>query len=156
MRWFEIERKFLVWCLPDNLRNYKHEEIRQWYFVLKENIEERIRHRWDKYYYTKKIWHWEVRKEYETEISKKKFEKLRPKTFWKRIYKTRYIIPYWNFYIELDVYRKNLEWLIVAEIEFNSKEESKSFQLPERFWEEITNKDKYKNKNLIFKTFNEI
>jgi CYTH domain-containing protein len=156
MDWFEIERKFLVSELPDNLENYQHDEIQQWYFVLEDNVEERIRHRWNRFYHTKKVWHWEVREEYESKITKEEFNLLWPKTEWKRIYKTRYIIPYNNLKIELDIYHNKLEWLIVCEVEFNNEEESKNFKIPNRFWPEITNNDNYKNRNLIFLDFDKI
>ena len=156
MDWLEIERKFLVPKLPDNLENYKHDEIEQWYFILEKDTEERIRHRWNRFYHTKKVWHWKIREEYENEITEKEFNQLRDKTQWKRIYKTRYVIPYNNHKIELDIYHGKLEWLIVCEIEFDNEEESKKFVFPERFWEEITNDDNYKNRNLIFSSFDKI
>ncbi len=152
----EIERKFLVSELPKNLEIYHHDEIEQWYFVLEENIEERIRHRWNKYYHTKKVWHWEVREECESEITKEEFDLIWQKTEWKRIYKTRYVIPYNNHNIELDIYHDNLEWLIVCEIEFHNIEESKTFIFPKRFWKEITNDENFKNRNLIYKEYNEL
>lgn len=156
MDWFEIERKFIVSELPKNLESYKHDDIEQWYFVLEENTEERIRHRWNKFYHTKKVWHWEIREEYENEISKEEFDSMWPKTQWKRVYKTRYVIPYNSHNIELDIYHGKLEWLIVCEIEFNNEKESKNFIFPDRFWKEITNDDKFKNRNLIFSTFSKI
>lgn len=156
MNWLEIERKFLIQALPDNLKNYKHFEIQQWYFVLAKNIEERVRHKWNSYYYTKKIWYWEVRNEYEIKISKEKFDNLRSKTDWKRIYKTRYLIPYNNNIIELDIYKWDLKWLMVAEVEFWSSKELENFKIPQRFWEDITNNNKYKNRNLVSKIFSEI
>lgn len=156
MDWLEIERKFLISKLPKNLDNYHHDEIEQWYFLLEENVEERVRHRWNKFYHTKKVWYWEVREEYESEITKKEFDSIWPKTEWKRIYKTRYIIPYNNHKIELDIYHDKLEWLVVCEIEFNSEKESKNFVSPDRLWKEITYNDKYKNRNLIFQSFEQL
>ena len=154
MDWFEIERKFIVSELPKNLESYKHDDIEQWYFVLEENTEERIRHRWNKFYHTKKVWHWEIREEYENEISKEEFDSIWPKTQWKRVYKTRYVIPYNSHNIELDIYHGKLEWLIVCEIEFKDKEESKIFVFPKRFWKEITDNENFKNRNLVFKDYN--
>lgn len=156
MDWLEIEKKFLVSKLPDNLENYHHDEIQQWYFVLEENIEERVRHRWNNFYHTKKIWYWEVREEYEKEITKENFDFLWPKTEGKRIFKTRYLIPYDMYTIELDIYHDKLDWLVVAEIEFDTLEQSNLFIKPKWFWEEITNDNKYKNRNLIFTDFEKI
>jgi len=156
MNSFEIERKFIVSHLPADFDSYNHEEIEQWYFVLEENIEERICHRWNKYYHTKKVWHWVVREEYENEITKEEFDSIWPKTEWKRIYKTRYVIPYKNHNIELDIYHRKLEWLIVCEIEFKDMEESKNFVLPKRFWKEITDNENLKNRNIVYKEYNKL
>ena len=104
----------------------------------------------------KKVWHWEIREEYENEISKEEFDSIWPKTQWKRVYKTRYVIPYNSHNIELDIYHGKLEWLIVCEIEFNNEKESKNFIFPDRFWKEITTDNNFKNRNLIFKNFKEL
>ena len=148
--WLEIERKFLIdgKNLPNNLDNFQHEKIEQWYLSITNDREERIRHRWDKYYHTIKTWLWEVRWEDEHQITKDNFEALWPKTKWLRIEKTRYIIPYNNHKIELDIYEWLNKWLIVAEIEFNDKENCDSFEHPDWFGEDVTDNPKYKNRNL--------
>ncbi len=151
MNWLEIEKKFLVDLnkIPFELNDYQSDEIEQWYLFIDDQKEERIRHRWNRFYYTTKTWIWEVRWEDEHEISKDEFYCLWPKTLWFRLEKIRYLVPYKWYTIELDVYRGNLTWLSVAEIEFESKNECDMFEYPDWFGEDVTDNPKYKNRNLI-------
>lgn len=150
--WLEIERKFKISedKLPSNYKEYPCDKIEQWYLIIKEEREERIRHRWNRYYYTTKTWLWEVREEDEYEITSQEFESLWEKTVWKRIEKIRYLIPYNEKTIELDIYQWKNKWLIIAEIEFNSLDEADNFIFPDWFWEDVTNNPSYKNRNLIW------
>jgi len=50
--------------------------------------------------------------------------------------------------VELDVYRGLLEGLVVAEVEFESAEESRRFAPPTWFGDEVTNNKHYKNSSL--------
>ena len=65
-----------------------------------------------------------------------------------RLQKIRYLIPYKGHEIELDIYKWNLQWLIVAEIEFQSNDECENFEYPERFGKDVTNDIEFKNRNL--------
>ena len=64
------------------------------------------------------------------------------------IKKIRYFIPDGNFTIELDIFKGNLEGLIIAEVEFNSIYDIDKFKIPLWFGLEVTNDERYKNKNL--------
>ncbi|MCH7950556.1 MAG: CYTH domain-containing protein [Candidatus Dadabacteria bacterium] len=145
----EIERKFLVKELPADLENYPHSEIIQGYLIITDNdIEVRIRKKGDKYFETVKAGSGLVRKESEKEITKEVFFDHWPLTEGKRVEKVRYEIEYGGKLIELDIYSGDLEGLVVAEVEFDSEEESVSFTPPEWFGEEVTHDERYKNKNL--------
>ncbi len=145
----EIERKFLVKELPADLENYPHNEIIQGYLIITDNdIEVRIRKKGDKYFETVKAGSGLVRKESEKEITKEVFFDHWPLTEGKRVEKVRYEIEYGGKLIELDIYSGDLEGLVVAEVEFDSEEESVSFTPPEWFGEEVTHDERYKNKNL--------
>lgn len=148
--WLEIEKKFLIEekNLPKNLESYHFDEIEQWYLSITDDREERIRHRWDKYYHTIKIGTGQVRQEIEKEITKVEFDSLRAKANKIRLQKIRYLIPYKGHEIELDIYKWNLQWLIVAEIEFQSNDECENFEYPERFGKDVTNDIEFKNRNL--------
>lgn len=135
---FEIERKFLIKKIPNDIEQFPHKEILQWYFndpTTGKSI--RIRHIWEEYKVTKKKWHGLVREEIEDTISKEEFDQLRFQVENHFLEKTRYYIPYEWLTIELDVY-KNLQGLKTAEVEFTSKRDAKKFVAPEWFGEELT------------------
>ena len=54
------------------------------------------------------------------------------------INKDRYIIPYKNHKIELDIFKEKYEGIIFAEIEFESVEIARKFELPGWFGKEIS------------------
>ena len=145
----EIERKFLVKKLPDNLKQYPFEKIRQGYiYINPDGSEERLRSKGGRLYRTHKSGGFEIREEKEIEISKKEFEADWPKTANRVIEKTRYYIPFKNIKIELDIYIGKLDGLVVVEVEFDSEEQSRSFNPPDWFDMEVTNDANFKNKNL--------
>lgn len=145
----EIEKKFLLKKLPEDLKQYPNNKIYQGYIVITDDdIEVRVRKKGGKYFQTiKKGWGLE-RSETEIELGEKQFEMLWPLTDGKRVEKIRYEIDYGDKVIELDIYSGTLEGLITAEIEFQSVDESKDFIKPDWFGKEITDDERYKNKNL--------
>ena len=145
----EIERKFLVKELPPELDRYPHTEITQGYTIITENgVEVRIRKRGGRYYQTVKSGSGLVRNENESEISEEEFVEHWPDTKGKRIEKVRYEIKHDDVTIELDIYSGDLDGLAVAEVEFDSEEDSKLFIPPEWFDREVTHDERYKNSNL--------
>jgi CYTH domain-containing protein len=56
-----------------------------------------------------------------------------------------------GYQLELDVYQGSLAGLVVAEIEFESVEESQRFSLPSWFGTEVTEDKHYKNSHLAMK-----
>lgn len=145
----EIERKFLIRSLPDNLEQYPHKEIIQGYLaIVADGTEVRLRKKGDKYVQTVKGEGDEKRPEAEEEITAKQFNKFWPVTKGKRVEKTRYEIPHENGVIELDIYHGDLDGLITAEMEFDTDEDSKNFNPPSWFDEEVTKNKDYKNQSL--------
>lgn len=145
----EIERKYLVHTPPENLDQYPKEEIVQGYIVIApDGTEVRLRRKGIKFYLTVKGGGTEVRPETEIKITEEQFNILWPTTAGKRIEKTRYKIPHKNKNIELDIYHGNLRGLITAEVEFANEDESKQFEPPQWFGEEVTKRLEYKNQNL--------
>jgi len=143
----EIERKFLVEN-PPGLENFSSEEILQGYLLITDEKEIRIRKKGNNYYQAVKVGRGLKRQEIEREIGMFQFEDTWPETEGRRIVKRRYMIYYDAMLIELDVYSGNLTGLITAEVEFKSEEESRLFEPPPWFGPEVTNDDRYKNKNL--------
>lgn len=145
----EIERKFLVKSLPENLEQYSSKEITQGYIAVSEDgTEIRLRKKGDKHFQTVKSGGGKVRTEVEIEITKEQFDSLWGTTEGKRIEKIRYVIPHEGAKIELDVYHGKLEGLTTVEVEFDSVEASDGFDPPEWFGREVTEDRKYKNQSL--------
>ncbi|MBQ8278493.1 MAG: CYTH domain-containing protein [Roseburia sp.] len=143
----EIERKFLIHTLPENLESYPHKEIEQGYINREPVV--RIRRSDDKYILTCKGQGLMVREEFELPLSKEAFEHLKPKTDGIFIEKTRYLIPYdENLTIELDIFHGKLAPLVLAEVEFENEEAALAFVPPAWFGEDVTHSAKYHNSNL--------
>lgn len=147
----EIERKFLIHTLPQNLDTYPRKEIEQGYINRDPVI--RIRRQDDAYILTCKGQGFLVREEFELPLSKEAFEHLKPKTDGIFIEKTRYLIPYNDkLTIELDLFHGKLAPLVLAEVEFSSVEEANAFLPPAWFGEDVTNSPEYHNSNLSIVT----
>lgn len=86
-------------------------------------------------------------------LSQRQFEEFWKYTENQRIEKTRYLIPYKHYIIEIDIYHKNLEGLIIAEVEFETIKDSKEFKPPTWLGQDVTTDVKYKNKNLSIANF---
>jgi cellulose biosynthesis protein BcsQ/CYTH domain-containing protein len=145
----EIERKFLVNEIPEDLYKHPSSHITQGYLeVTDDETEVRIRGKEGRFFKTMKSGRGLERKEIETEIGIEAYNELWPKTIGMRIEKRRYEIPYEGHVIELDMYLGNLSGLVVAEVEFESVEESARFMPPSWLGREITDDARYKNRNL--------
>ncbi|HVY55081.1 MAG TPA: AAA family ATPase [Thermodesulfobacteriota bacterium] len=145
----EIERKFLVNEIPEDLYKYPSSHISQGYLeVTDDETEVRIRGKEGRFFKTVKSGQGLERKEIETVIGDEAYNELWPKTAGRRIEKRRYEVPYEAHVIELDIYLGDLAGLIVAEVEFESVEESTRFMPPQWFGREVTDDSRYKNRNL--------
>ncbi len=153
----EIERKFLVYSLPEDLFNFQYELIRQGYLAIENNgTEVRVRQQDNLYTLTVKSDGLLSRQELEINIDQNQFNTLWIGTESKRIEKKRYKYPYqeknnnnWHkHFIELDIYDGELSGLVIAEIEFNNEDEAHNFVPPNWLDKEVTMIMSYKNKNL--------
>jgi CYTH domain-containing protein len=140
---YEIERKFLVRKLPRDFSKYPNKDIVQGYLPVS-GAAVRFRRCGDTYFETVKIGRGKKRVEAEVEITKEQFGKLWPATD-SHIEKTRYVIPYNGFNIELDYYHGRMEGMLVAEVEFSSVRECDSFIPPEWFGKEVTEDGRFSN-----------
>lgn len=139
----EIERKFLIGRLPDQLEKYPFSEIEQAYLNEKPVI--RIRKSGDRYILTVKGEGVLAHEEYELPLSEESFLHLMAKADGRIIRKTRYKIPYGNYTIELDLFHGDFEGLQLAEVEFPSIEEAENFTPPDWFAEDVTYDPAYRN-----------
>ena len=143
----EIERKFLIKKLPDNLTSYKARKIEQAYLCTDPVV--RVRRDNDEYYLTYKSKGMIVREEYNLPLTKEAYGHLLAKADGNIITKTRYEIPEKdNLTIELDVFEGKFDGLLLAEVEFASEEEALAYIPPEWFGEDVSNSTKYHNSTL--------
>ena len=141
----EIERKFKVFALP-NLSEYKYHEIEQAY--INDDPVIRVRREDDTYYMTYKGSGMLAREEYNLPLNKESYDNLSGYTKHRIISKRRYLIPYGDHTIELDIFKGELEGLVIAEVEFDSVDEANGFTAPDWFSEDVTYDKNYHNSNL--------
>lgn len=143
----EIERKYLIEHLPFDLNFYPHKLIEQAYLCIDPVV--RIRREDEEYYLTYKGKGFLVREEYNLPLSKEAYIHLLTKADGNIITKKRFLIPIDNrLTIELDVFDKPFDSLLLAEVEFSSKEEANTFLPPDWFGEDVTFSKKYHNSSL--------
>ena len=144
----EIERKFVVEELPENLP--PGERVEQGYLaVAPDGTEVRVRRRDGRCTLTIKSGPAHVRVEEELEIDGRRFESLWALTEGRRIAKTRHVVPLdGGLQAELDVYAEALAGLRVAEVEFPSAADSEAFSPPGWFGRELTGDARYANQSL--------
>src|SRR5262249_8520940 len=108
----------------------------------------RLRRKDGKFFQTIKAGKGLQRDEIQVELSGKPFRKLWPATRGRRLEKTRHILKRQGRTIEIDIYRKKLSGLKVAEGEFKTSKQAERFSPPEWFGKEVTGDKAYKNANL--------
>lgn len=143
----EIERKYLIDKLPENLSSYACHKIEQAYLSTAPVV--RIRRQDEDYILTYKSKGLMVREEYNLPLTKESYEHLKPKADGIILSKTRYLIPLTDILtIELDVFDAPYEGLCLAEVEFPDEESANTFVAPKWFGEDVTFSSKYHNSTL--------
>ena len=162
----EIERKFKINKLPDNLEDYRFHMIEQAYLNIHPVI--RIRQQDEEYYLTYKGQGLLVREEYNLPLTKEAYEHLKTKADGNIISKKRYLIPLdsscfletallseeernTSLTIELDVFDSPFAPLVLAEVEFPDKITALNYQKPAWFGPEVTNQSTFQNSVLSTK-----
>lgn len=159
----EIERKYTLKSLPENLESYPCKVIEQAYLNVAPVV--RVRRSNDSYYLTYKGGGLMAREEYNLPLNKESYEHLRTKADGNIISKKRYVIPLENpqfddsyspdvmpnLMIELDVFDEPFAPLIMAEVEFPSIEMANAFIQPEWFDKDVTMDTNYHNSNMAMK-----
>lgn len=146
MKSYEIERKYLVKQVPENLASYPFHEIEQGYLCTEPVV--RIRRQDEEYYLTYKSKGLMIREEYNLPLTEDAYFHLREKIDGRLISKRRYLIPLDPYTIELDVFHFPKDDLILAEVEFPSEEDALTFTPPDWFGEDVTNSSLYHNSRL--------
>lgn len=150
----EIERKFLVSRLPDDLDQYKYHLIEQGYLSSGAPVV-RVRRQDDEYYMTYKGTGLMAREEYNLPLSKEVYEHLLEKADGNIIKKKRYLIPIegTGLIVELDIFNEPFAPLILAEVEFESIEQANNFEMLDWFSKDVTENKEYHNSNMSRKIF---
>lgn len=154
----EIERKFLLKHIPENLDSYPYRLIEQAYLNVTPVI--RIRRQDDQYYMTYKGSGMMSREEYNLPLNQEAYEHLLPKADGNVISKKRYLIPLSQeeinpeclsllgdtaLIIELDEFAPPFAPLLLAEVEFPNEEAARAFRMPNWFAEDVTQDVRYHN-----------
>lgn len=142
----EIERKFIVKQLPENLSDYPYHVIEQAYLNTDPVV--RVRRQDEDFYMTYKGKGLMAREEYNLPLNRLSYEHLKEKADGNIISKKRYLIPCAPYTIELDIFEAPFAPLVIAEVEFPGIEEAHAFVPPEWFAEDVTNDPAYHNSNM--------
>ena len=143
----EIERKYLIRTLPDQLDSYPHTHIEQGYLCTAPVV--RIRRDGDQYYLTYKSSGLLMREEYNLPLDEASYQHLLPKADGDVLSKTRYRIPLHDgLTAELDIFHGCLEGLVMAEVEFEDLQSAESFTPPQWFGKDVTRDSRYHNSSM--------
>lgn len=142
----EIERKFTVKQLPDDLDRYPRKRIEQAYLCTDPVV--RVRRKGEEYWLTCKGKGFLVREEFELPLSEEAYRHLMEKADGVVIRKDRYHIPFGTHTVELDVFDDPYDGLVIAEVEFSSVEQACAFVPPDWFDHDVTEDPKYSNATL--------
>ena len=147
----EIEKKYRVKYLPENLDQYEKKVIEQGYLCTNPVV--RIRKSNEEYILTYKSKFGidpkldqlaKVCNEVEVPLNESGYEHLRTKIDYKMVSKVRYIIPLENgLKAELDIFGGHLEGLTIVEVEFPDEEAIPSFVEPEWFGEDVSQEKRF-------------
>ena len=148
----EIERKFLIRELPAGLEDYPSVIIEQTYLSTPGTPPVvRVRRYGGKCLLTIKKRDKDnpmVCGEVEFPIGRNHYLPLKAMGGGHDLEKRRHMIPLGNLTIELDIFGGKLSGLIIAEVEFPSRERADSFEVPEWFGREVTGDIRYSNNSL--------
>lgn len=140
----EIERKFLLKTIPENLYSYPYHRIEQGYLCVAPVV--RIRKQDEEYYLTYKGKGKMAREEHNLPLYATSYAHLREKVDGILIKKTRYLVPIHDgLTAEVDVFEEPHRGLHLAEVEFESIEQANAFTPPEWFGEDVTEDSHYHN-----------
>lgn len=161
----EIEKKYTIKHLPDNLEEYPCKVIEQAYLNTEPVV--RVRKSNDTYTLTYKGSGLMTRAEYNLPLDEASYKHLLEKADGNIIAKKRYVIPLENprfadgftpaeelsLRIELDIFEPPFAPLIMAEVEFPDTQTADAFLPPAWFAEDVTENPKYHNSNMSKQVF---
>jgi CYTH domain-containing protein len=145
----EIERKFLVDGVPEEVAWDAGDALRQGYLALDGDTEVRLRLHGDgAAVLTLKRGGGRVRAEEELEVGAEQAGRLWALTEGRRVEKVRHRAEVGGATVELDVYGGDLDGLVVAEVEFPDEAAAQGWAPPPWVVREVTDDEAYKNRAL--------
>src|SRR5437899_3305843 len=143
----EIERKFLVDRVPDEMQPVAVRSLVQGYLLERhQGLEVRVRRADDECTLTLKSGSGMVRAEEEIPIEPDRFERLWPLTDGRRIEKLRHVFALPDgLQAEVDVYAGALHGLLTAEVEFGSEDAAQRFVAPAWMGRDVSGDPRYSN-----------
>lgn len=162
----EIERKFTVKYLPEDLAQYPCHTIEQAYLNTDPVV--RIRRQDDEYYLTYKGKGLLAREEYNLPLNRDSYYHLREKADGNVITKRRYVIPIEHpafssdytgqadrisLFVELDLFKPPFAPLVIAEVEFPDEASANAFLPLDWFSQDVTQDPAYHNSVLSRRVF---
>lgn len=147
----EIERKFLLNKLPDNLETYEKIDLEQAYISTEPviRVRKKVSAKSEKYILTVKSTGLMSRQEFELDMEEKAYNNLIHKADGNIIPKSRYLIPLEKgLTLELDVFHGIFDGLVMGEIEFPDEETAKKYTPPEFISEEVTFDTRFHNSTM--------
>ena len=152
----EIERKYAVNALPEDLSQFMNKRIEQGYLCHNPTI--RIRKSNEDFILTYKSKFGvesvgdngpAVNNEVELQLTEEAYLTLRNKTDGNMVYKTRYLIPLWDHLTaELDIFEGLLQGLVIVEVEFPDLESANQFKAPSWFGKDLSSDKRFTNYHL--------
>ena len=147
----EIERKFLLNKIPDNLETYEKIDLEQAYISTEPviRVRKKVSAKSEKYILTVKSTGLMSRQEFELDMEEKAYNNLIHKADGNIISKSRYLIPLdKELTLELDVFHGIFDGLVMGEIEFPDEETAKKYTPPEFISEEVTFDTRFHNSTM--------
>ncbi len=147
----EIEKKYLLNNLPDNLENYENYTIEQAYLsdapVVR--VRKKISSSENVFFLTVKSSGMFAREEVESAISETTYANFLKEVKGNVIAKQRYILPLSDgLKAELDLFKGIFEGVSIVEVEFPNEECAKKFTPPPYFGDEVTFDKRFHNSNM--------
>lgn len=147
----EIERKFLLNKLPDNLETCEKIDLEQAYISTEPviRVRKKVSAKSEKYILTVKSTGLMSRQEFELDMEEKAYNNLIHKADGNIISKSRYLIPLEKeLTLELDIFHGIFDGLVMGEIEFTDEETAKKYTPPEFISEEVTFDTRFHNSTM--------
>lgn len=148
----EVERKYKVLYLPENLGDYEYKDIEQSYLNFGSKPAVRLRMINDEEFILcckrkkENLDGPQICDEFELPLSKEAYLHLKDKIDGRVLSKRRYIIPIEDgLKVELDLFKDFYEGVAFAEIEFKSEEQANSYISPKWLGEDISDDDRVAN-----------